>query len=143
MSTPEIEIDPAMTIREAAARWRDPRSTQLQHWADTFGVRLHELHIGHVRTYQEERGRNVSGAQVDAEVGALLALLHEVGLGSEIDRFYQSFEQIEELTPAESNALPEPVRRHIAKLRRELSQAVAECENMKNRIRKANWGRDR
>ncbi|MDT8068498.1 MAG: hypothetical protein ROO76_10080 [Terriglobia bacterium] len=132
-----------MTIREAAEHWEDSRRSLLQTWADSFGVRLNELHIGHVRTYKEERGQHVPGAQIDAEVDALFALLQEIGLGSEVRPFYQSFAQAEELTPAELNALSDPVRRHIARLKREISQLHAEGENMKIRVRKATWGRDR
>lgn len=132
-----------MTIQEAAAHWQDPRSEQLGVLGEVFGVCLHDVHIGHIRTYQRERGQYVSGAQVDAEVDALLALLQQIGLGGEVRPFYQSFAQAEELTPAELNALSEPVRRHIAKLKREISQLHAEGENMKIRVRKATWGRDR
>ncbi len=69
------EIRSTMTIREAAVVWTDPLRVQLQRWADTFEVPLAELHIGHIRTYQADRSREMPTSVVDTEVVALLELL--------------------------------------------------------------------
>ncbi len=87
MSTKKEEIIGTMTIREAAALWSDPRRNHLKRWAKTFGVPLQELHPGHVVTYQKDRGEEATASQVDAKVESLLALLKQLGLGGEIDRY--------------------------------------------------------
>lgn len=143
MTVSDNEIAGTMTIREAAAHWSDPRSEQLKRWAETFGVLLQDLHLGHVRTYQKDRGEEAPASQVDAEIDALLALLKQIGLGDEIERYYQPLGEAGELTPAEINALPEPARKYIDKLKQELSNLRAESARMKNQIRKTNWGRSR
>jgi hypothetical protein len=120
-----------MTIAEAAALWSDPQKEHLRRWAKTFGVPLQELHPGHVATYQKDRGKETTAAQVDVEVEALLALLKQIGLGTR------------ELTQAEITALPEAVRKYIDRLKREISELEAEKERMSNRIRRTNWGRSR
>jgi hypothetical protein len=132
-----------MTIREAAARWSDPRKDNLKRWAETFGVPLQELHPGHVVTYRKDRGEETTSSQVDAEVEALLALLKQIGLGGEIERYNRSFGETGELAPAEIRALPEPVQRYIEKLKQEISDLEAANDRMESRIRRTNWGRSR
>jgi hypothetical protein len=130
MSTKKEEIVGTMTIKEAAANWKDPRRQHLKRWGETFGVPLQELHPGHVVTYQNDRGDETTAAQVDAEVSALLALLKQIGLGGEI-------------TAAEFKALPETTRKYIEKLRQEIYNLQAGNDRMANRIRRTNWGRSR
>lgn len=137
------EILGAMTIREAADRWSDPRRDYLQRWGETFGVLLADFHIGHIRTYQLDRGKEVGSGVVDAETDALLALLMQIGLGSEIERHYQPLGQAGELTQSELDTLSEPVRKYIGRLKQEISHIEAENHQMKNQIRKTNWGRNR
>jgi hypothetical protein len=143
MSTTKEEIIGTMTIKEAAANWEDPRREQLGRWGETFGVPLQELHPGHVVTYQKDRSEEASASQVDAEVGALLALLKQIGLGDEIERRNQSLADAGEITIAEFNAFPEPARKYIDKLKQEILELEAEKEQMSNRIRRTNWGRSR
>jgi hypothetical protein len=143
MSTPGTEIIGTMTIKEAAATWQDPRREHLRHWAEAFGVQLRDLHLGHIRTYQKQRGEQVTGAEIDVEVEALLALLKQIDPGSEIFRYCPSFAETGEPTAAELRGLPEPVRRYVGKLEKELSDLRAESEQMKKQIRKATWGRSR
>jgi len=130
-----------MTIREAAAHWSDPRKDHLKRWAETFGVPLQELHPGHVVTYQKDRGEETTASQVDTEVEALLALLKQVGLGGEIERYNRLLAETAELTPAEIRALPEPARRYIDKLKQVISDLEAANDQMESRIRRTNWGR--
>jgi hypothetical protein len=132
-----------MTIGEAAALWSDPRKAHLRRWAETFGVPLQELHPGHVATYQKDRGAETVSAQVDLEVEALLALLKQIGLGGEIERYNRPLGDTGELTQAEMAALPEAVRKYIDRLKREISELEAEKERMSSRIRRTNWGRSR
>ena len=132
-----------MTIREAAALWSDPRRQYLKRWAETFGVPLQELHPGHIVTYQKDRCEEATASQVDAEVESLLALLKQIGLGGEIDRYHRPLSETGELTPAEIRALPEPVRKYIDKLKQEILELEAEKNQMSNRIRRTNWGRSR
>jgi len=132
-----------MTILEAATLWSDPRCEQLKRWAETFGVRLQDLHPGHVRTYQQDRGTEASASQVDSEIDALLTLLEQIGLGDDIKRYYHPFSETDELTKAEINTLSEPVRKYIDKLLEDISDLKADNERMRNRIRRTNWGRSR
>jgi hypothetical protein len=137
------KIVSTMTVREAAPLWSDPRRDNLKRWAETFGVPLEEFHPGHVATYQKDRGEEVSAAQVDAEVEALLALLKYLGLGSEIERYNRTLSEAGELTPAEFRALPESAQKYIAKLKEEISDLEAANDRMESRIRRTNWGRSR
>ena len=98
MKSKSEEIIGTMTIHEAAALWSDSRCVQLKRWVETFGVPLQELHPGHVVTYQKDRGEEVTASQVDAEVGALLALLKQIGLGDEIERGNRFLGESEEIT---------------------------------------------
>jgi hypothetical protein len=139
----ENRIVGTMTIREAAALWSDPRSELLKRWAEAFGVTLAELHPGHFVTYQKDRGQETSSAQVDAEVAALLELLKQLGLGSEVGRYIRPLSETEELTPAEIRALPESVRKYIDKLKQEIVDLGAANDRMESRIRRTNWGRSR
>ena len=125
MSTKKEEIIGAMTIKEAAANWEDPRRQHLNRWGETFGVPLQELHPGHVVTYKKDRGEETTTSQVDAEVGALVALLKGIGLGGEIERRNRPLSESGELTPAEFNSLPEAARNYIDKLRREINELEA------------------
>jgi hypothetical protein len=143
MSSLDDVLVGTMTIQEALPHWSDPRREQLKYWGETFQVRLQDFHNGHIQTYQEDRGEQVTASQVDTEVDALLALLKQLGLGDEILLYYRSLTERGEITASEINALPATVRRYIDRLKREISNLQAESERMKNQIRKTNWGRTR
>jgi hypothetical protein len=87
-----------------------------------------------------DRGQEATASQVDSEIDALLALLKQVGLGDEIRRYYQPLGEAGEITQAEFNALPEPVRKYINKLKREILDLHAQKGRMEDRIRRTNWG---
>jgi hypothetical protein len=79
-----------MTVKEAADYLAEPgKKKDLQRWAETFGIPLHEFHIGHIRTYQADRAQEVEATVVDREVAALLVLLRELNISAEIERFYR------------------------------------------------------
>jgi hypothetical protein len=143
MPTSRTEIVGTMTVGEAVPNWPDPRSGHLKYWAEAFGVCLQDLHIGHIRTYQQERGTQVAGAQVDIEVDAVFALLKQIGLGDDILAHYQSFTQTGNLTPAEISSLSAPVRRYIDKLIREISELRSDSQRKTNWLQRMNWGRSR
>jgi len=132
-----------MTIREAAALWADPRREHLKRWGEAFGIPLQELHPLHAVTYPRDRGEEATASPVDAEVGALLALLKEIGLGAEIERYIRPLGETGELTPAEIRALPESARKYIDKLKQEISDLEAANDRMQSRIRRTNSGRSR
>lgn len=71
----DSEIKGTMTIAEAAAAWENPGRADLKRWGETFAVRLVDLHIGHIKTYQLDRNREVAASVVDTEVIALFELL--------------------------------------------------------------------
>ena len=61
----------------------------------------------------------------------------------EIERRNQSLGDAGEITIAEFNALPEPARKYIDKLRREVNGLKAGNDRLESRIRRTNWGRSR
>lgn len=137
------EISGAMTIAEAATQWPDARREKLKFWTGKIDVRLQDLGIWDLHSYQRERGEVATSSEIDAEIDALLALLATVGLGDEIRLHYRPMCQDGEITAAEIRALPEHARRYIQKLQREISELGAGNERMKNQIRRTNWGRSR
>jgi hypothetical protein len=143
MKSSKDGISGTMTIEEAARLWSDPRKEHLHRWAETFGVPLQQLHPGHIVTYQKDRGEETNASQVDEEVGALLALLKELGLGDEIERFNRPLCASGGLTSAEIRALPERARKYIDELKEEIANLQARCGRMEDRIRRTNWGRSR
>ncbi len=140
---PDCEIKGTMTIQEASAGWSNPLRDHLKRWGETFAMRLIDLHIGHVKTYQTNRSQEVSASEVDAEVAALLELLNQLGLGGEIEQYYKPFQKLPELTSSEFNALPIRVRQYIRELKNELSELRSSNDSIENKLRKANWARRR
>ena len=132
-----------MTIQEAATHWHHPKSAYLKRWGEIFGIRLIDFHVGHVITYQTERGKEVVAATIHLEVDALLTLLRELHLGTDIERYLEQVRPTSELTTDEVESLPERVRTYIAEAKRELASLRSENHRLKDQIRKANWGRTR
>ncbi len=142
MSNEQVPTN-TMTVREAAKCWPDSRSVHLTRFGENFGVCLRDLHIGHIRTYQSERAKEVSTLTVDLEVGALRALLQELALGEEIEQLYRPLQPHLTLKLEQIAELPEWARRYIAYLQSEMSTLRHENENLRDRVRKANWARSR
>lgn len=132
-----------MTIPEAATHWRDPKSPYLKRWDETCGIRLMDFHVGHFITYRSERSKEVATQTVDLEMDALLTLLRELHLGAEIERYFRHGQTAAELTTDEIESLPERVRAYITEMKSELIGLRAENDRLKNKVRKANWGRSR
>ena len=138
----EEEIQGAMTVREAAAVWNDPQREHLGRWAERFGIRLMDFHIGHLRTYQADRAREVEASVVNEETRALLALLKEIDLGSDIAALHQPLRE-SDLTPYEINALPERAQAYIQRLKQELAGLQTELDRTTRQLRRSTWGRNR
>jgi hypothetical protein len=98
------EIIGSMTISEAAALLPEPDRTYLGRWGETFGIPLSEFHIGHIRTYQIDRAREVAASIVDRGVETLIALLRELHLAGEIGQYYKGLVGPNELTAEEIEA---------------------------------------
>lgn len=138
----EDKIQHTMTVREAAALWEDSQRKHLGRWGELFGIRLMEFHIGHVNTYQVERGREVPASVVNVEVDALLALLKQANLGTEIVERYQPLEETD-LTPVEINALPPRVQAYIRSLKQEIAGLQMQIDRTTRQLRRSTWGRNR
>ncbi len=143
METSDRDISGAMTIAEATDQWPDERREKLKLWAGKSDVRLQDLGIWDLHSYQRERGEVATASEIDAEIEALLALLATAGLGDEIRFHYRPLCQEGEITAAEIRALPEHARRYIESLQERISELGAGNERMKNQIRRTNWGRSR
>lgn len=140
MST-EKQLQGAMTVREATAVWNDPRKEHLSKWAEQFGIRLMDFHIGHFRTYQADRAREVETSVVNEETRALLALLKEIDLGSEIAALHQPLRE-PDLTQDELNALPKRVQIYIQRLKQEIAGLQTEIDRTTRQLRRSTWGRN-
>jgi hypothetical protein len=132
-----------MTIQEAATHWRDPKSSYLKRWGETFGIRLMDFHVGHVITYRAERAKEVAAQTIDLEVDALLTLLRELHLGADIERHFGHAHTTAELSADEIESLPGRARAYIAEMQRELVSLRSENDRLKNHVRKATWARSR
>jgi hypothetical protein len=102
-----------MTVWEAFPLLSPAEQTNLQFWAEEFGIPLREFHLGHIRTYQSQRLRAASREVVNAEVSTLLSLLDTVGAGDEIRRHYQPLRVPDELSAEERASLPERVLTYL------------------------------
>jgi hypothetical protein len=134
-------ITAEMTVREALRFCSPAQQMNLRHWAESFGLKLCEFHIGHIKTYESERQREASLQVVNAEVSTLLSLLDSAGVGGEIKERYRPLREPDELSPQERAALPEGVRKYIEKLESELQRTNTESGRTADRLRKANWAR--
>jgi hypothetical protein len=109
--------------------------------AEMFGVKVADLHIGHIVTYQNQRGREVDSHTIDCEVGTLLHLLDDLSLGEEIRKVYRPLRNRDVPTPEERSALSERARLYIERLERELHGLRNGSERLKDDLRRANWAR--
>lgn len=54
-------------------------------------LRLDEIHIGHIQSYQDERNKTVGPVRINRELGVVLAgVLDRAGLWDQIKRFYEA-----------------------------------------------------
>jgi hypothetical protein len=104
-------------------------------------VKLGEFHIGHIVTYQSQRAKEADSHTIDCELGTLLHLLEDLGLGEEIRKAYRPLMNRDVLTLEERNALPERARLYIERLDRELQDLRHGSERLRDDLRRANWAR--
>lgn len=48
------KVDQEMTVGEALQFCSPAQQINLQYWAKSFGLKLREFHIGHIKTYESE-----------------------------------------------------------------------------------------
>ena len=130
-----------MTVREALPLLSPAEQVSLNVWAEEFGIKLREFHLGHIKTYEEQRLQVASREVVNAEVSVLLSLLDSVGAGDQIRRRYQPLRAPDELSANERASLPERALKYIEKLEHEIQELRARNYGIQNRLRKANWAR--
>jgi hypothetical protein len=117
-----------MTVKEAAEYLAEPgKKKDLQRWAETFGIPLHEFHIGHIRTYQTDRSHEVEATIVDREVAALLTLLRELNISAEIERLYQPLADPVGLKVKKADDGRCLFREHFVKKDHTLSKITRQC----------------
>ena len=75
-----MNVSGTMTIKEAAAVWKDPRADFLERWGDMFDVRLEDITQYHLMKYQVQRYSESPQSIVDVEMRSLIALLKYAGL---------------------------------------------------------------
>ena len=120
-----------------------PRSGEhLSHWSEKFGVTLREFHIGHVKTYELDRLREVDLNVVNAEVDSLLRLVESAGGGDLSLRKYRRW------NPMCSPSTKEKTYRCAAQkfievLEREIQRLTIENERIMRLLRKAVVARKR
>jgi hypothetical protein len=56
-----------------------------------FKMQLSEIHIGHIREYQDWRGKAAGATRINAELSALQQILKEAGLWKDISGLYKPF----------------------------------------------------
>lgn len=135
------EITREMTVREVLPLLSPAQQFSLRPWAEEFGIQLCEIHLGHIRTYENLRLNVASRDMVNSEVSVLLDLLESVGAGGEIRGRYQPLREADELSPEERASLPERALKYIEKLEGEIEELSARDDLTKDRLRKANWAK--
>ena len=135
------EITQEMTVRDALPLLSPAQQINLRPWADEFGILLREIHMGHIKTYENLRLCVASRDVVNSEVSTLLDLLESVGAGGELRRRYQPLREPDVLSPEERASLPERALRYIEKLEDELQELEAQNGRTENRLRKTNWAK--
>jgi hypothetical protein len=131
-------ITEEMTVSDALPLLSPAQQINLQHWAAEFGIMLREFHLGHIRTYENERLRTESRYLVNAEVSTLLNLLEFAGVGDEIRRPYELLRAAEELSPDERAAMPDRALHYIQKLEGKIEELETQNQRAQDHLRKAN-----
>lgn len=130
-----------MTVREAL-QFRSPvEQISLSRWSEWFDIRLREFHLGHIRTYETDRLREVDRHTVNCEVSTLLGLVASIGVGDASLKGHRPLQDPDELTVEERAALPERVKNYLEMLENEIEGLTAKNGQVSDRLRKANWAR--
>jgi hypothetical protein len=129
-------LDGKMTVKDALEFCSPAQRSHLSHWADKFGVTLREFHIGHIRTYESDRLREVDLHVVNAEVDSLLRLVESAGGGDLSLRKYRPLQESYVLTLEERKELPTRAQKFIEVLEREIERLTTENDRLMNMLRK-------
>jgi hypothetical protein len=136
-------LDGEMTVKDALEHCSPAQRKQLSRWSETFAVKLREFHIGHIRTYEKDRLREVNLHVVNAEVDALLRLVEPAGVGDLSLRKYRPLQESYVLTLDERKALPTKAQKYIDVMEREIERLTVENDRIMNMLRKAALSRKR
>jgi len=132
-----------MTVKDALEFCSLEQRNNLSHWAERFGVRLRDLHLGHIRTYESDRLREVDLHVVNAEVDSLLRLVESTGAGDPSLRKYRPLQESYVLTIDERKALPVRAQKFIEVLEREIDRLTDESNRLMKLLRKTALSRRR
>ncbi len=136
-------LDGKMTVKDALEFCSPAQRKHLSHWSEKFGVTLREFHIGHVKTYELDRLREVDLNVVNAEVDSLLRLVESAGGGDLSLRKYRPLQESYVLTFDERKDLPVRAQKFIEVLEREIQRLTIENERIMRLLRKAVVARKR
>jgi hypothetical protein len=136
-------VDGEMTVKEALELCTPVQRTNLALWSERFDIKLREFHIGHVKTYEKERLREVNLHVVNAEVDTLLRLVESAGVGDASLRKYRPLQESFLLTNEEREALPNRAQKYLEVLEREIQRLSTENERIMNMLRKLSSNRRR
>jgi len=126
-----------MTVRDALEFCPPVQRKNLSRWAEKFGIKLREFHLGHIKTYENDRLREVDLNIVNAEVDSLLRLVESAGGGDISLKKYRPLQESYVLTFDERKTLPTRAQKFIEVLEREIQRLTSENERIMNMLRKA------
>lgn len=130
-------LDGSMTVRDALAFCSPAQRKNLARWAEKSVIMLREFHIGHIKTYENDRLREVNLHVVNTEVDSLLRLVESAGGGDVSLKKYHPLQESYVLTFDERKDLPTRAQKFIEVLEREIQRLTAENERIMNMLRKA------
>jgi hypothetical protein len=136
-------LDGNMTVKDALEFCSPAQQRNLSRWSEKFAVKLREFHIGHIRTYENDRLREVDLHVVNAEVDSLLRLVESAGVGDLSLRKYRPLQESYVLTFDERKALPLRAQNFIEVLEREIERLTSENDRIMNVLRKTALSRKR
>ena len=126
-----------MTVKDALEFCGPTQRQRLSRLSEKYVLKLRELHIGHIRTYESERLREVDLHVVNAEVDALLRLVEAAGVGDLSLRKYRPLQESYVLTFDEVKALPMRAQKFIEVLEREIQRLTSDNDRIIKALRKA------
>jgi hypothetical protein len=126
-----------MTVREALPLCTPAQQKKLTHWSERFAVALREFHLGHIKTYEADRLREVDLHIVNAEVDTLLRLIESAGVADLSLRKYRPLQESYILRIDEREALPNRAQKYLEVLEREIQRLTTENERIMKLLRKA------
>jgi hypothetical protein len=132
-----------MTVKDALEFCSPAQRKYLARWSEKSLVTLREFHIGHIKTYENDRLREVDLHVVNAEVDSLLRLVESAGVGDLSLRKYRPLQESYVLTYDERSVLPARAQKFIEVLEREIQRLTTENDRIMKVLRKAILARRR